>query len=84
MVDSGATVAVDGGAQQAQRAHLGHDVAVKVLMPRCQQNAGLQFVLAIGAGCVANGALVFAQLIFKVERVIPRKRSAHVRGFRAF
>ena len=64
----------NGGAEQAERAHLGHDRAVEPLLAVGQQHARHQLVLRIAARGVAHHALFFGQLAFEVERVLPVER----------
>jgi hypothetical protein len=71
MVQAGTAVAVDRAAEQAQCAHLAHDLAVEGLVARGHQHAGLELFLAVGPGGVAHGALVVAQLVVQAEGVFP-------------
>ena len=71
IADAGAAIAVDGGAEQAQLAHFGHDLAVEMLVPVRLQHTGHQLVLGIGAGAVAHHALVFGKLILQQQRIFP-------------
>ena len=71
VVDAGAAVTVDGRAEKAERAHLVHDLAIKVLAPVGFDDARQQLVLAIGAGAVAHHALVLAELILEQQRIGP-------------
>ncbi len=76
-VQSGAAVAFDRAAQEAERAHLVHDFAVELFVPRGHQHARLQLLLAVGVGGVAHGALVVAELRVEVKRVFPVELGSH-------
>ena len=62
VVQTGATVALNGGAQEAHAAKLVHDFAIKLFVPRSHQNTGLQFFLAEVMSCINDGSFVVAQL----------------------
>ena len=62
------------GAEQAQRAHLGHDVAVEALLAVGREHAREQLVLRIAARGVAHHALLLGELAFEVERILPVER----------
>ena len=71
IADAGAAVAVDGRTEQSELAHLGHDLAVEVLVPVGLDHARHQLVLGIGAGAVAHHALFLGKLVFKQQRIFP-------------
>ena len=59
------------GAEQAELAHLGDDLAVEALLAVGGEHARKQLVLRIAARAVAHHALLLGQLAFEVERVLP-------------
>src|SRR5690606_30604591 len=62
---------VDGGAEQAEGAELGHDLAVESLVPIGLEHARHQLVLSVFARRVAHHTLVLAELVVEQKRVIP-------------
>ena len=64
----------DGGAEQAERAHLGDDGAVEALLAVVQQHAREQLVLRVAARGVAHHALFFRELALEIERILPVER----------
>ena len=58
-------------AEQPERAHLGHDLAVEALLAKGGEHARKQLLLRIAARGVAHHALVLGQLAFELERVLP-------------
>ena len=77
VVDAGAAVALDGRAEQAERAHLVHDLAVEALEARRHQHARLQARLAVLAGRVADRALLVAELVLEAQGVVPLEGGFH-------
>ena len=73
VVGAGAAIAVDGGAEQAERAQLVHDLAIELLVPVRLQHPRHQLVLGIAARGVAHHALFLGQLVLEQERVFPVK-----------
>ena len=71
MVDAGAAMAANGRAQQAEGAHLVHDLAVEALVPVRLHDARQQFLPGVGAGAVAHQPLILAELIVEQERIVP-------------
>ena len=71
VVDAGAAVALEGAAEQAERAHLVHDLAVEALVAVGLEDARHKPVLGEVARAVADHALVFRKLVVKQERVVP-------------
>ena len=63
-----------GGAQQAERAHLVHDLAMELLVPVGLQHARHQLVLAVVARGVADRDLLLGELVVEEERVLPVER----------
>ena len=61
----------DRGAKQTHLAHLAEDRRVGGLILEGLDHARLQLVLCIGAGRIAQHPLVFAQLGFETQRVVP-------------
>ena len=75
VVGAGAAVLLgQGGAQQAERAHLVHDLAVELLVPVGLQHARHQLVLAVVARGVADRDLLLAELVVEEERILPVER----------
>ncbi len=75
IAEAGAAVLFrDRGAEQAERAHLGDDRAVEALLAVIEEHAREQFVLRIAARGVAHHALLFRQLAFQIERILPVER----------
>src|SRR3546814_4075538 len=62
----------DGGAEQAERPHLGLDGAVEDLVAVGLEDARHQLVLAVGPRGVADHALLLAELLLQQQRVLPR------------
>ena len=60
-----------GGADQAERSHLAHDLAVEGFLAVGLEHARKQLLLRIAARGVAHHALFFRELALKVERVFP-------------
>jgi hypothetical protein len=79
IVGTGAAIALDGAAQQAEFAHLAEDGRVGLLVPVRLQQAAHQLVLAIGAGAVAHHALILGQLRIQQQRVFPTEVSGLAR-----
>ena len=72
VAEAGAAVFLrDGRAEEAERAHLAHDLAVEALLAIGREHAREQLVLRIAARGVAHHALLFGELAFEVERVLP-------------
>lgn len=71
VVDAGAAVAVDGGAQHAELAHLVEDLAVELLVTVGEGDAGQQLLLAVVGHLVADGTLLLGELGLEVERISP-------------
>ena len=83
VVQAGATVLRgNGGAQQAQFAHLAEDGGVHLLMAEGFEHARGQLVLAVGGGGIADGALVFGQLLVEQKGVVPWEGSVGHQGLR--
>ena len=72
----------DGRAEQAELAHLAHDLAVEILVEIGLGDARLQLLLRIGFRRVADHALLVGELVVEVERIGPVERQdgrlAHV------
>ena len=64
----------DGRAEQAELAHLAHDLAVEPLVEIGGGHARLQLLLRIALGRVADEPLLVGQLVIEVERVLPVER----------
>src|SRR5580704_8613964 len=62
------------GAEQAERAHLVHDLAMEFLVPVGLQHARHQLVLAVIARDVADRDLLLAELVVEEERILPVER----------
>ena len=58
-------------AEKAHIAKLGHDLAVEMLLAERLLDARLKLVLRKGARRIADHALVFGELRFEIERVLP-------------
>ncbi|MPN01222.1 hypothetical protein SDC9_148428 [bioreactor metagenome] len=72
VVQAGASVLLgDGGAEQAQFAHLAEDGGVGLFMAELLQHARSQLVLAVGRSGVTDGALVVGELLFDQEGIVP-------------
>ena len=71
--DVGAAVAVQGGAEEAHGAHFGHDVAVVGFLAEGVQDAGLQLVLRVVVGGVADCPFFLGQLVVQAQRIVPVK-----------
>jgi len=72
VIQAGAAVLLgDGGAQQAQLAHLAEDGHVGGLVQEGVLHARQQFFLAVGAGGFLHLALLFGELDAEVEGVFP-------------
>ena len=71
VVHAGAAIALDGRAEQAELAHLRHDRAVEALVPIGLEYARHQLFLAVGAGGVAQHALVLRELVVEEKRILP-------------
>ena len=81
VVDPGAAVVLgQGRAQEAQRAHLGHDLPVEALVAVGLEHPGHQLLLAVGPGGVADEVLVLAQLLVQQQRVLPGEAGARGGG----
>ncbi len=61
----------DGRAEQPERAHLGQQVAVDLLLAIGLDHPRHQLVLRKAARGVAHHALLFGQLAFEIERILP-------------
>ncbi len=72
---------MQGGAQQAQRAHLVHDLAVEMLMPVRVTHPRQQALLAVVARGFAHQALFVTELRFQQQRVFPLKTGFAHLGF---
>src|SRR4029453_2472556 len=68
---SGAAIAVDGRAEQAELAQLVHDLAVELLMPVGEKHARHQLVLGVAASRVAHQPLFLGELFFQEQRILP-------------
>ena len=79
MVHAGAAVALDGRAEEAERAHLVEDLAVELLVAVRLDDARHQLLLAVGARAVAHHALVLGELVLEEQRVFPLERAASCR-----
>ena len=71
VVDPGATVAFDRRAEESERAHLVHDLAVEMLVPVCGEDPREQLFLAIGVCAVAHHPLFLCQRFVQEKRVGP-------------
>ena len=75
VVGGGAAVFLgQGGAQQAKRAELVHDLAIELLVAVGLQHARHQLVLAVVAGRIADRDLLLGELVVEEERVLPVER----------
>ncbi len=75
MTEPRAAIALgQGGAKQAERAHLAHNRAVELLLAVGREHARKQLVLGIAARGLAHLSFVFGKLAFQVERVFPGER----------
>ena len=84
VAEAGAAIFVrDGRAEQAELAHLAHDLAVETLVEIGRGHARLQLLLRIAFGRVADEPLLVGQLVIEIERIRPVERQdgrlAHVR-----
>ncbi|NRP42849.1 hypothetical protein XMM3392_003260 [Aliiroseovarius sp. xm-m-339-2] len=61
----------DGGAQQAHFTHLTEDLRVGLLARKRLGHTRHQLVFAIGAGRIADHTLIFGQLVFQQEGIVP-------------
>ena len=61
----------DGRAEQAERAHLGQELLVDLLLAPGEPHPRHQLVLREAARAVAHHALFLGQIAFEVERVLP-------------
>ena len=77
IVQPSATVAFNGGAQEAHATELVHDFTVKFFVASRHQNAGLQFFLAKVMSRIDDGSLVLAQLFVQQKGVVPLKGRLH-------
>ena len=69
---AGAAIAFrQGRAEKAGGAHLVHDLAVEALLAKGREHARPELVLGVGAGGIADEALLRAQLIVEAEGVGP-------------
>ena len=66
--------------EQAQFAHLAHDVAIEGLVAIHAQDARHQPVLRIGARRIADRAFLVAQLVVEQERVVPGELALELGG----
>mmetsp|Transcript_41417 Transcript_41417/g.97041 ORF Transcript_41417/g.97041 Transcript_41417/m.97041 type:complete len:470 (+) Transcript_41417:1594-3003(+) len=74
VVQAGAAVfGRDGGAQQAQLAHLAEDAGVGLLLAEGLDHPGAQPVAAVGRCGIAHHALFVGQLLVEQQRVVPMK-----------
>src|SRR5690606_967942 len=81
MVDTRAAVfGGHGGAKQALRAHLDHDVAVEDFLAVRAQDARHQPVLAEGMAAVAHLAFVAGELLIQQQGIVPAKGLHGVSG----
>jgi 3'-phosphoadenosine 5'-phosphosulfate sulfotransferase (PAPS reductase)/FAD synthetase len=72
---SGAAIFVgDRRAEQPQRAHLAHDLAVEPFLHISGGHARLQLLLGIALRRVADEPLLVGQLVIEIERVLPVER----------
>jgi len=60
-----------GRADQPERAHLAHDLAVEALLAIGLQHARKQLLLRVAARRVAHHAFFFRKLALEVERILP-------------
>ena len=75
IAEAGAAIFVrDGRAEQAELAHLAHDLAVETLVEIGAGDARLELVLRIALGGVADQPLLVAQLVIEIERILPVER----------
>src|SRR5207237_7302075 len=58
-------------ADQAERSHLAHDLAVEAFLSIGLQHAREEFLLRIAARGVAHHALFFRELTLEIERILP-------------
>ncbi len=80
VVHAGTAVAFDGGAEQAERAHVAEDLAVEGLVAVGLDDAWHELALAVVAGGVAYGDLFGVELAFEVEGVQPGHFVGLLRG----
>ena len=72
----------DGGAEQAELAHLAEDAHVSFFGAKGLGYARKQLVLAVGGGGIAQHALLVAELALQQKRVLPVERSVgHKQSF---
>ncbi len=72
----------NGGAEQADFAHLAKDGGVHALVSERFQHARCQLVLAVGGGGISHHALVVAQLLVEQKGVVPMKSGVGHGGLR--
>ena len=77
VVQPGAAVTFDAGAQKAHAAEFIHDFTVELLMASRHQHAGLELVLTELVGGIDDSALVVAELLRQHERVLPIETCFH-------
>ena len=75
-----AAITLDRGAQEPHGTGLVHDLAVKFLVARGHQHAGLQLLLAEGVGGLDDGPLVVVELFGQQKRVFPVEFGFHRRS----
>src|SRR5690606_19993066 len=71
-------------AEQAERSHLGEDLAVRTLLEVGRDHARGELLLAVVARRVADHALVLSELIFEQQRVVPLEGRSGGLGFGGF
>ena len=72
VVGAGAAVLLgQRGAEQTERPHLVENGAVGLLLQVGLDHAGGELLLRVGAGGVADGALVLGELVLEEERILP-------------
>src|SRR5262249_59544369 len=57
--------------EKAERAHLGHDLALEPLLAIGLEHARKELLLGVATGAVAHHPLVLGQLAFEVKRILP-------------
>ena len=63
-----------GGAEEAELAHLGHDLTVEPLLGKGGDDAGQEALAGVVARRLGDHALVFRQTPLQVERIVPPER----------
>jgi len=86
---AGASVVLDGGAQQSELSHLAHDGLVEVSVAVGLRDARHQLALRVAVRGVAHHALLLRQLRLQVQRISPlelsegtRRKATHGDGLR--